>query len=74
MKFEKDFNGVDPHELITSGRGTLLIAQAFDHFVKTTPDTSNREDMAFLLEALFPDHKAMYEGKDHTQWGRERPA
>ena len=41
-------------ELLEGPRGNYLIAQAFHYYCEHAPDTSNREDMAVILETLWP--------------------
>lgn len=51
------------HDLLTNPRGNYLIAEAFHFYMENGPDTSNRDDMAFMLENLWPQHLEIFEKK-----------
>lgn len=48
------------HDFLCSKHGNYLIAQAFHYFRENAPDSANRDDMAFIVDTIWPDHVEMF--------------
>lgn len=48
------------HDLLCSKHGNYLIALAFHYFRENTPDSTYRDDMAFIVDTVWPGHVEMF--------------
>jgi hypothetical protein len=67
----------DPQEFLWSGRGQLIVAKALHYAIKyigSLPEaekpSSDRDDMLFILNNVFPEHADLLRHIDKRKLGR----